>query len=155
MYNFVEVSGDYSQAWGFCVLYNVYITNQFQTTFVQGRVIFVTRGECEKQRRKTLKTFVPITSKNSGSGQPGRPFPFFPSNSKISSCYQPGQTKRRAASKVYVWLSMNVHYHCVYICTVLELFYALKYVWNVRSILYLWLILLLQITSDTVKIKKK
>ncbi len=28
-------------------VYNVYITNEFLTNFVQGRVKFVTRGECE------------------------------------------------------------------------------------------------------------
>ncbi len=43
---------------------NVYITNQFQPTFAQG-------GQGGKIRsrgdRKTLKTFVPITSKNSAS----------------------------------------------------------------------------------------
>jgi hypothetical protein len=50
-------------------MYNVYITNQFQTTSAQGGrgVKSVSRFDCELHRRKTLKTFVPITSKNSAS----------------------------------------------------------------------------------------
>ncbi len=56
------------QTWGFHVLYKVYITNQFQTIFAQGRgVKFVSRDDCEIERGQTLKTFVPITSKNSAS----------------------------------------------------------------------------------------
>ncbi len=39
-------------------IYNVYITNQFQTTFTQGGA-----------RRKTLKNFVAIAFKNSASGR--------------------------------------------------------------------------------------
>ncbi len=50
-------------------VYNVYITNQFQTTCVWGRgVKSVSRGDWIARRRKTLKTFVPSTSKNSASG---------------------------------------------------------------------------------------
>ncbi len=41
-------------------LYNVYITNQFQPLFLGGSLWIA--------RRKTLNTFVPITSKNSASG---------------------------------------------------------------------------------------
>ncbi len=60
-------------------LYNVCITNQFQTTFAQGgaggggveRVKSVRRGDIEyqggKKNLKTFGTFVPITSKNSAS----------------------------------------------------------------------------------------
>jgi hypothetical protein len=48
-------------------VYNVYITKQFQTTFAQwgggGRQVTV-----KIARSKTLKTFSPITSKNSSSG---------------------------------------------------------------------------------------
>ncbi len=69
-YNFVEIFGlESSQTWGFNG-YNVYITNQFQTTFAQrggGGVKSVRRGDCEWQGG-TLKTFVSITSKNSASG---------------------------------------------------------------------------------------
>jgi hypothetical protein len=43
-------------------IYNVYITNQFQTTFAQGR------GGGGRGRSKRWKTFVPITPKNSASG---------------------------------------------------------------------------------------
>jgi hypothetical protein len=56
----IEVSG-----------YNVYITNQFQPTFAQGgrgmRVKSVSERWLWIARRKTLKTFVSITSKNSAS----------------------------------------------------------------------------------------
>jgi hypothetical protein len=50
-------------------VYNVYITNQFQTTSAQGG-----RGKIRNRwlwiaRRKTLKTIVPITSKDSASGR--------------------------------------------------------------------------------------
>jgi hypothetical protein len=49
-------------------VYNVYITNQFQTTFFSGE-----GGEknpfvaVNSKEGKSLKTFVPITSKNSAS----------------------------------------------------------------------------------------
>ncbi len=49
-------------------LYNVYIANQFKTTFAQGGGIKIRLNRCLWiARRKTLKTFVPITSKNSVS----------------------------------------------------------------------------------------
>ncbi len=76
MYNFVEVSAHNlasSQTWGFRVQCLHYSTNQFQPTVARGGgggggVKWVIRGDCEyKQRRKTLKTVVPITSKNSAS----------------------------------------------------------------------------------------
>jgi hypothetical protein len=51
-------------------VYNVYITNQFQTTFAEG-IKSVSRGDCEEvTRRKTpklLRLLYPITSKNSAS----------------------------------------------------------------------------------------
>jgi hypothetical protein len=50
-------------------VYNAYITNQLQTTFAQrggGGVKSVSRGDCES-KRKTLKTFVTITSMNAPS----------------------------------------------------------------------------------------
>ncbi len=48
----------------------VYITNQFQNTFERGGggVKSASRGDCGIERRKTLKTFVLITPKNSASG---------------------------------------------------------------------------------------
>jgi hypothetical protein len=47
----------------------VYIANQFQTSFAQGGVGGVKSVSRPRMaRRKTLKTFVPITSKNSASG---------------------------------------------------------------------------------------
>ncbi len=53
-------------------VYNVYIETQFQTTFTQGGggggVKSVSRGDCKWQGGKLVKTFVPITSKNSASG---------------------------------------------------------------------------------------
>ncbi len=48
--------------------YNIYSTNKFQTTFAGGGGGWVGRGVnlwLWIARRKTLKTFVPITSKNS------------------------------------------------------------------------------------------
>ncbi len=47
-YNFVEVSGHNLKSF----LHNVYITNQFQTTFARGQgggVKSVSRGDCEQQ----------------------------------------------------------------------------------------------------------
>ncbi len=52
-------------------VYNVHITNQFQTTFAGGGGGGVKnngRGDCERQGGKTLKVFVRMTSKNSASG---------------------------------------------------------------------------------------
>ncbi len=63
MYNFVGVSGllGFMRVLRLQVsVYNVYITNQFQPTFAQIRLW--------TGRRKTLKTFVLMTSKNSAAG---------------------------------------------------------------------------------------
>ncbi len=49
-------------------LYNVYITKQFQSFFAQGVEGGKSVGEVTA-RRKTLETFVPISLKNSASGQ--------------------------------------------------------------------------------------
>ncbi len=60
------------KVWLKVCVYNVYITNQFQTTFARGEgsgVNVNVRGDRGWiARRKTYKTFVPITSKNSASG---------------------------------------------------------------------------------------
>ncbi len=60
--NFVQVSGHNlasSQTWGFSMLCNVYITNQFQTTFTGwgggGERVSLNRGDCEKQGGKLLR----------------------------------------------------------------------------------------------------
>ncbi len=54
-------------------VYYVYITNQFQITFAQGGrgVKSVVEVPVWIARRKTLKTFVPVTSKNSASDAGG------------------------------------------------------------------------------------
>ncbi len=69
-YNFIEVSGhnlESSQTWGFSILYNVYITNQFQATFAHGGREGV-KSVSRTVNSKDFKTFVPIASKNSASG---------------------------------------------------------------------------------------
>ncbi len=54
-------------------VYNVYITNQFQTTFARerGQHTLLVEVTVNSKEENSFETFVAITSKNSGSAQNG------------------------------------------------------------------------------------